>query len=152
MKHEFREDAFRWDGIEPSGYETGRQDVQGEGHRGVTRHIISGANGEPAAFSVRYFEVAPGGFTRLERHEHIHSVTVLRGRGHAIVGEDVHTIRAFDHIYVSPRTLHQFVNDSTEPLGFLCVVDALRDRPEPATSADIDSLQQNEVTAGHFRL
>ena len=40
-------------------------------------------------------------------------------------------IRAFgDAVYVAPDEVHQFRNPSaTEPFGFLCVVDAERDRP-----------------------
>ena len=32
---------------------------------------------------LRYFEMAPGGHSTLERHEHTHAVMVLRGHGHA---------------------------------------------------------------------
>jgi len=152
MKRVFREADFGWEGIEPSGYGAGRSDAPDQRHRGVTRHVISGAAGEPSTFSVRYFEVAPGGFTRLEKHEHVHSVTVLRGRGEALVGEHVHAVRPFDHIYVAPLTLHQFINESAEPFGFLCVVDAQRDRPQPATAGEIAALEANANTAGKIRV
>ena len=33
------------------------------------------------------FEIAPGGHSTLERHDHAHSVIILRGRGQALVGE-----------------------------------------------------------------
>jgi len=34
-------------------------------------------------------------------------------------------------VRVAPGDPHQFRNTGTEPLGFLCVVDAERDRPTP---------------------
>ena len=121
------------------------------GFKGVSRRILAGDNAEPCAFHVRYYEVEPGGYTRLERHEHVHSVTVLHGRGRAIVGDEVRTIVPTDHVYVGPMTFHQFINDGAEPFGFLCVVDAQRDRPQPATSRDIAAFEANPATAGKTR-
>ena len=151
MKHTFRSDQFAWEGIEAAGYKAPDQ-AEGGGYRGVTRHIISGGNGEPGKFQVRYFEVEPQGYTRLERHEHIHSVTVIRGRGYALVGDAVHALRNLDHVYVPPMTLHQFVNDGDTPFGFLCIVDAQRDRPHPATPDDVAQLERNATTAGKARI
>jgi quercetin dioxygenase-like cupin family protein len=46
------------------------------------------------------------------------------------LGETVHELAAGDLVYVAPDEPHQFRNPSaTEPLGFLCIVDAQRDRP-----------------------
>jgi len=151
MKHKFRADRFEWEGVPAAGYQADGE-LQGEGFRGVTRRILSGATGEPAQFQVRYFEVEPGGYTRLERHEHIHSVTVVRGRGYAIVGNDLHELRNLDHVYVSPMTLHQFVNDGDEPFGFLCIVDAQRDRPQAATRDDVRLLDASPRTTGKYRI
>lgn len=151
MKHEFRADRFAWEGVAAAGYQT-QGETDGETYRGVTRHILSGGNGEPSTFQVRYFQVESGGFTRLERHEHIHSVTVIRGRGYAIVGDAVHPVADLDHVYVPPMTLHQFVNDGDTPFGFLCIVDAVRDRPQPANADDVARLEANPTTAGKARV
>jgi quercetin dioxygenase-like cupin family protein len=151
MKHEFRPGDFCWEGVPAAGYRS-QGETEGGGYRGVTRHILSGAGGEPSTFQVRYFQVEPGGYTRLERHEHIHSVTVIRGRGYAIVGDAVHPIADLDHVYVPPMTLHQFVNDGDTPFGFLCIVDAVRDRPQPATADDVARLEATAATAGKARV
>jgi len=151
VKNAFSPDANSWSGIEPVGYRAGRLDEPGQGYRGVTKHVISGDRGEPSKFEVRYFEVAPGGYTRLEKHQHVHSVTIIRGRGYAIVGDDLHPLAAFDHIYVGPMTLHQFVNDAAEPFGFICVVDAERDKAQPATEAEFSSLSRALALAGKIR-
>jgi mannose-6-phosphate isomerase-like protein (cupin superfamily) len=37
----------------------------------------------------------------------------------------------FDCVFVAPGEPHQFRADDGEPLGFLCMVDRERDRPEP---------------------
>jgi ribulose-bisphosphate carboxylase large chain len=101
-------------------------------HAGVCRAVLAGAGGEATAFHVRYFEVAPGGRSTLERHAHAHVVVVLRGRGEVQLGEVNHLLSFGDAVYVAPHEPHQFRNPSgAEPFGFLCLVDARRDRPEP---------------------
>ncbi len=151
MKHTFRKDEFAWEGIAVSGYRPGSEDVVDAGYRGVTRHLISDGQSAASSFSVRYLEIAPSGHTRLERHEHIHSVTVIRGEGYAIVGDSVHPLKAFDHVYVPPLFLHQFVNDSDQPFGFLCIVDVQRDGAQRATRDEMLALERNPATAGKFR-
>ena len=150
MKHEFRAADHSWTGVEPRGYKASGE-RNGDGFSGVTKHVISGDRGEPCGFEVRYFEVEPGGHTRLERHQHIHSVTVVRGTGYALVGAHVHPLRHLDHVYVPPMTLHQFVNDGDEPFGFMCIVDSPRDKPQKATPEDVAALERDKATSGKVR-
>lgn len=103
-------------------------------YEGVTRQAIS--EPEAAKFQTRYFEVAPGGYTSLERHQHDHVVIVVRGAGEVLLGDAREAIEPFDLIEVPPMTPHQFKNTGGEPLGFLCIVDKDRDRPEPLTPAN----------------
>jgi len=117
---------FRWLGVPPTAYK-----ADAAHHCGVTRTVLVGEAGEKTAFHVRYFEIAPGGFSTLERHEHEHVVVVLRGRGEVVLGDVVHELGFGDTVYIAPRETHQLRNPSGEkPFGFLCMVDAERDRPE----------------------
>ena len=79
---------------------------------------------------LRYFEVAAGGFSTLERHEHMHAVLILRGRGHCLIGSEVKSLETRDLVTVPALTWHQFRATKGEPLGFLCMVNALRDKPQ----------------------
>src|SRR2546427_2468983 len=45
-----------------------------------------GTGEEPFNFVTRYFEIQPGGYSTLERHQHPHAVVVLRGRGRVTLG------------------------------------------------------------------
>ena len=118
-------EVFRWVGVPVAEYKQ-----VAEHHCGVTRVTLVGAGGEATAFHLRYFEVAPGGFTSLEHHIHEHAVLVLRGRGQVQLGERMHDLAFGDLVYVAPCEPHQLRNLSdSEPFGFLCVVDAQRDRP-----------------------
>jgi quercetin dioxygenase-like cupin family protein len=152
MKHEFEPGAFAWSGVVVQGYRAGNEDLPEQGFRGVTRQTITIGTNEKCDFEVRYFEIEPGGYTRLERHEHVHSVTVLRGRGYALVGADVHLLGGHDHVYIPPMTLHQFVNDGDEAFGFMCVVDAERDRPLLPEAAELAALDVNPATCGRYRV
>lgn len=119
---------FRWEGVPVAAYkpdpalfkEVTRQTIVGEG-----------AGDEAGAIVTRYFEVQPGGYSTLERHEHRHTVIVLRGQGTVRLGERTHEIAPHDAVYVAPHTVHQFRATGVEPLGFLCVVERERDKPVP---------------------
>ena len=116
---------FRWHGVPAAEYKQ-----SAEHHRGVARLGLVGDQGEATAFHLRYFEIAPGGFSSLEHHAHEHAVVVLRGRGQVRLGDAVHDLAFGDAVYVAPHEVHQFRNTSdAEPFGFLCIVDAERDRP-----------------------
>jgi quercetin dioxygenase-like cupin family protein len=119
--------GFRWEGVPATEYK------QAADHwRGVTRVSLVGGGGEATRFHLRYFEIAPGGFSSYECHRHEHAVVVLRGAGQVRLGETEHAIGFGDTVYVAPNEPHQFRNLSeSEPLGFLCVVDAERDAPVP---------------------
>jgi ribulose-bisphosphate carboxylase large chain len=115
---------FRWDGAPAEAYK-----APADHWRDVLRTSLAGERGEGTAFHVRYFEIAPGGFSSLEHHGHEHVVVVLRGRGEVRLGAATHALGFGDVVYVAPHEVHQFRNADDEPFGFLCVVDARRDRP-----------------------
>ncbi len=100
----------------------------------------------------RYFEVAPGGHTTLERHQHVHAVMVVRGRGRALVGERIHELANHDLVKVPPLTWHQFRAPDDEPLGFLCLVNAERDRPQLPREEDLAALRADAAMAEFIRL
>lgn len=119
---------FRWEGVGVRVY----KEEEGDDFRAVTRQTLLGEEeGEEALdFVTRYFEVQPGGYSSLERHEHPHSVVILRGRGQVVLADRVEEVSPLDCVYVAPGEVHRFRATGDEPLGFLCVVDRERDRPE----------------------
>ncbi len=90
---------------------------------------------------LRYFEMASGGYSTLERHEHMHAVMILRGHGMCLVGEEVRTVQPFDLVTIPSWTWHQFRATEDEPLGFLCMVNAERDRPQLPTQEELKALK-----------
>jgi mannose-6-phosphate isomerase-like protein (cupin superfamily) len=100
---------------------------------------------------LRYFEVAPGGYSTLERHEHMHAVLILRGRGHCLVGNEVRPVETRDLITVPRLTWHQFRATADEPLGFLCMVNATRDKPQLPSPEDVAELQADPKIAAFLQ-
>ena len=96
---------------------------------------------------LRYFEMAAGGFSTLERHEHMHAVMILRGRGQCLVGDAVRPVQQFDLVTIPSLTWHQFRATDGEPLGFLCMVNAVRDKPQLPTEQELASLKANPEIA-----
>src|SRR5436309_1549846 len=92
----------------------------------------------PAADSAIRPTVAPAGYSTLERHEHAHAVMILRGAGQVLVGDEVFPVNTFDLVTVPPLTWHQFRAASESPLGFLCMVDAERDKSQLPSARDLE--------------
>jgi quercetin dioxygenase-like cupin family protein len=143
--HRPARDDYRWEGVECRPYkEDGRALF-----RAITRQVLFS---EPALHGeLRYFEVAPGGFSTLERHEHAHAVLVLRGSGHCLVGDRVRPLRTHDLVSVPAWNWHQFRATGEEPLGFLCMVNAERDKPQLPTAEDLAGLQADPAVAAFLR-
>lgn len=101
----------------------------------------------PAQFELRYFELQPGGYSSLEKHQHVHFIVALRGVGRALVGERVVDLSPFDAVHVPSLTPHRWLNAGEEPFGFLCPVDRERDEPQPIDDGEWEALQRNPATA-----
>ena len=127
---------FHWQDVDVLEY---KQDGSAP-FRDVTRQVLFDSTDPPA--QLRYFEVAAGGYTTLERHEHVHAVMVIRGRGRCLVGDEAYEIGTHDLVSVPPLTWHQFHATGDAPLGFLCLVPSTRDRPQLPGEAEIARITQ----------
>jgi len=128
---------YRWDGVAVVPY---KEDAQAL-FKSITRQVLFADPHQGG--ELRYFEVAPGGFSSLERHEHTHNVLILRGFGHCLVGREVREVATHDLIAVPPMTWHQFRATGEEPLGFLCMVNAARDKPQLPTLEELAEFEQS---------
>ncbi len=97
----------------------------------VIRRTLVGEKGERTRFHLRYFEVSPGGHTSLEAHRHEHVVVCVRGKGECTVRGRTYGLGFLDTVYIPPEAPHRLSNPFKKPLGFFCIVDAERDRPQP---------------------
>ena len=139
--HRKATDDYRWNGVDLLPY---KEDDRGL-FKAITRQTLfsdPGMQGE-----LRYFEMAAGGFSTLERHEHMHAVLILRGSGHCLVGNEVRPVATRDLVTVPPMTWHQFRATKGEPMGFLCMVNAQRDKPQLPSPDDVARLKADPKIA-----
>lgn len=135
-----RED-FRWDGVEVLTYKAEAD----AGFKAITRQVLLEDGG--LACELRYFEMAAGGYSSLERHQHVHGVMILRGRGHVLIGDRVRAFGPRDLVTIPANTWHQFRATQGEAFGFLCMVNCERDRPQLPSPADVDMLRKTPEIA-----
>ena len=133
--------GHRWEGVDRLPY---KEDEQAR-FRAISRQVLFS---DPAlAAELRFFEVAPGGFSSLERHQHAHAVLVLHGHGQCLIGREVRRLEPHDLVTVPPWTWHQFRAASDASLGFLCMVNVDRDRPQLPSQEDLTDLQADPSIA-----
>jgi len=132
---------YRWDETDILAY----KEEGSAPFRAITRQTLFR---DPALRAeLRYFEVSPGGYSTLERHEHMHAVLILRGRGEVLIGGEVRKIDTNDLVSIAPWTWHQFRANADAPLGFLCMVNVERDKPVQPSEEERKALEANPKVA-----
>jgi quercetin dioxygenase-like cupin family protein len=132
---------FRWEGVAHQPY---KQDGSAP-FKDISRQVLF--HEDALACELRYFDMDAGGYSTLERHEHAHAVMILRGSGDCLVGDEVRSIKQFDLVSIPAWQWHQFRATKGEPLGFLCMVNVQRDRPQLPTAEDLAQLEQIPAVA-----
>jgi quercetin dioxygenase-like cupin family protein len=140
--------GFGWDKVDVLDYKhaTGEHAP----FKDVTRQTLFHAQ-EKLGAEWRYFEVSPGGHSTLERHDHIHNVLILRGRGRCLVGETVTEIGEHDLVHIPSMTWHQFRAAEDAPLGFLCLVNGERDKPQLPSANDVEEMSKTSAVGAFIR-
>ncbi len=137
--------SFRWENTDLLAY----KEKGSAPFKSVTRQTLF--NDPALACELRYFEVAPGGYSTLEKHGHRHAVLILRGRGECLIGNAVYRIDTHDLVTVPPWTFHQFRANADAPLGFLCMVNTARDRPILPSSDELKALHADPRIAAFLK-
>src|SRR3954467_11279692 len=96
ISHRAAQKDFRWASRRMRPYKEDERAL----YKTITRQVLF--SDPEMAGELRYFEVAPGGFSTLARHEHVPGVLILRGRGECLVGDDVKTLDTHDLVTVPP--------------------------------------------------
>jgi quercetin dioxygenase-like cupin family protein len=137
--------GYRWEAVELLAY----KDEGSAPFKDVTRQLLFRT--EALGCELRYFEVAADGHSTLERHEHAHAVMILRGHGACLVGGEVRSVGVHDLVHIPPMIWHQFRASAAEALGFLCMVNVARDRPQLPTEAELAALRADPRVAAFIR-
>jgi quercetin dioxygenase-like cupin family protein len=103
-------------------YQDVPQSVVEEGAEGVKiRWLISEKEGAPT-FSMRHFEIAPGGHTPRHSHEWEHEVFILRGAGEVLRDGEWIPLGEGDVVFIPPCENHQFRNQNDSAVSLLCLI------------------------------
>ena len=133
--------AFRWEDTDLLAY----KEEGSAPFKAITRQTLFR---DPALKGeLRYFEMATGGYSTLERHEHMHALLILRGAGECLVGDEVFGIATNDLVTIEANTWHQFRANAGQPLGFLCMVNAERDKPQLPSEEERKAMEANPRVA-----
>jgi quercetin dioxygenase-like cupin family protein len=110
--------------------------VEVEGARGCRMRCLIGEADHAPSFTMRQFEVAPGGHTPRHAHAYEHEVFVLEGTGIVMEGDRERPISAGTAVFVPPDEPHQFRNTGGSLLKFLCLIPhPLRGMSAPCAAA-----------------
>lgn len=126
---------FRWEAVAHQPY----KQENSAPFKDISRQVLF--HEDALACELRYFEMDAHGYSTLERHEHAHAVMILRGQGECLVGNEVRKVRQFDLVSIPSMVWHQFRATDNQPLGFLCMVNVTRDRPQLPNAEDLASLK-----------
>jgi len=136
---------YRWDATDLLAY----KEEGSAPFKAITRQTLFR---DPALRAeLRYFEVSPGGYSTLERHEHMHAVLILRGGGECLIGGEVRKIQTNDLVSIAPWTWHQFRASADDHLGFLCMVNVERDKPVQPTAEERKALEADPRIAAFLK-
>jgi quercetin dioxygenase-like cupin family protein len=106
---------YEWQGVEPRKYDDHEL-------AGVVMRILIGKEDGATNFVMRYFQIEPGGHSRLERHPHDHGVIILHGKAKVQLNDETVELGPLDVVHVAGNDLHQFSNIGEDLLGFICVI------------------------------
>jgi quercetin dioxygenase-like cupin family protein len=134
-------EGFRWEAVAHQPY---KQDGSAP-FKDISRQVLF--HEDKLGCELRYFEMDAGGYSTLERHEHAHAVMILRGHGACLLGDEVRPVKQFDLVTIPSWTWHQFRATTTEPLGFLCMVNVVRDKPQLPDEAELARLKATPAVA-----
>ena len=104
-----------------------QQDVQMEGAVGAKMRMLIGPQDGARNFHMRQFEVAVGGHTPHHSHDYEHEILILGGTGVARSDQGDHPLRSGDVLFIPANEKHQFINNGSEPLSFICLIPAPQD-------------------------
>jgi quercetin dioxygenase-like cupin family protein len=94
----------------------------GKDAKGVVMRVVIGPDQGATNFTMRVFEVAPGGHTPRHHHDFEHEIFVHSGQGE-IFYEGKETPVGPGHVaYLAPNAEHQLRNTGDAPFVFVCVI------------------------------
>jgi quercetin dioxygenase-like cupin family protein len=96
--------------------------VEMDGAANCRMRCLIGPDDNAPSFSMRQFDLSPGGHTPKHAHGHEHEIFVLEGSGVVLEGDKEHPLKPGSIVFIPPGQVHQFRNTGPEPFKFLCLI------------------------------
>jgi len=94
-----------------------------EGTKGCTVRWLIAENDGAKRYAMRLFELKPEGIIPLHSHvDKEHEIFVIEGKGILESASKTISIQQGDVIFIDRQEVHSFINNSTKPLRFICVI------------------------------
>ncbi|MCD6159234.1 MAG: cupin domain-containing protein [Kosmotoga sp.] len=90
--------------------------------KGVEKRVLIGRKLGAQNFVMRLFTVVPGGYSPKHSHDWEHEVYIVSGTATVVTPDGDKIAEAGSFVYVPGNVVHQFRNDGTETLKFICVI------------------------------
>ena len=90
--------------------------------QGVNIRVVIGEKEGAPNFTMRVFDLDPGGYTPRHAHPWEHEVFILGGRGTVISKGQVHKLKQGDAVFIPADEEHQFKSDPGSGFRFICVI------------------------------
>jgi len=100
--------------------------VSDPGAKHVTIRVLMGDEAGASNFTMRHFEVAPGGQTPYHTHPWEHEVFVLSGQGKVLRKGGETGVGPGSFVFVPAGEEHAFQNGGEAAFAFLCVIPATK--------------------------
>lgn len=97
-------------------------EVKERGAEGTKVRWLITKDDEAEHFAMRCFEMAPGGCSPHHSHKWEHEVFILDGECLVVCGEQRKKVSTGYVVFIPTNVMHQFRNEGSEVLRFLCLV------------------------------
>ena len=102
--------------------EVEKETVQAQGSQGAgIQWLLSKRDGVPD-FYMRLVSVEPGGIIPLHKHEVIHEMFIVKGKGAVLRPDGETPFEEGNFIYMPPNEVHGTRNTGNELLQFICCI------------------------------
>jgi quercetin dioxygenase-like cupin family protein len=103
-----------------------RENISAEGSQGARLQWLLGKKEGVPHFHMRLVTVEPGGVIPLHKHEVIHEMYILRGKGAVLRPDGETPVAEGNFIYMPSNEIHGTKNTGSEPLQFICCINEVR--------------------------
>ncbi len=102
-----------------------KEGISAEGSHGAGIQWLLGKREGVPHFYMRLVTVEPGGVIALHKHEVIHEMYILKGKGAVLHPDGETPIGEGNFVYMPANEIHGTKNTGNEPLQFICCINAV---------------------------